>query len=257
MMRVISRPETPMKPLETPEVEMLSEPSDPHVRLRVRGEEAFVHYLADEGGGLAIVRSSELVNATARAAFLAWCAERWPSHVRLEVDFRLDTQNPDDDSYARANVQRMDNRASLISEISAAFAGVRLGGGIGLFEAQGLDDYALPDERRDLRERDEKDDWTVLSAEELNSANSSLSFFDAEGMRFHLPAYLIADLRGDYRHDVVFTLCQAAVRAERFSLLTGAQRVAVRRYLEFVAKESDHDFDRLDIEQCLAGYWST
>ena len=108
-----------------------------------------------------------------------------------------------------------DARASLISDITSAFAGVRLGGGVGLFEAQGLDDYADAAERKALRERDEKDDWTVLSADALNRANSSLSFFDADGMRFHLPAYLVADLRGDYKFGVVFTLCQASVRDER------------------------------------------
>ena len=77
-----------------------------------------------------------------------------------------------------------DARASLISDITSAFAGVRLGGGVGLFEAQGLDDYADVAERKALRERDEKDAWTVFSADALNCANSSLSFFDAERMRF-------------------------------------------------------------------------
>ena len=108
-----------------------------------------------------------------------------------------------------------DARASLISDITSAFAGVRLGGGVGLFEAQGLDDYADVAERKALRERDEKDAWTVFSADALNCANSSLSFFDAERMRFHLRAYLVADLRGDYKFGVVFTLCQASVRDER------------------------------------------
>jgi len=149
-----------------------------------------------------------------------------------------------------------DARASLISEITSAFAVVRLGGGVGLFEAQGLDDYADAAERKALRERDEKDDWTVLSADALNRANSSLSFFDAEGMRFHLPAYLVADLRGDYRFGVVFTLCQASVRAEQFALLCGRQRAAVRHYLEIIATDPNYDFERSEIERCLAGYWS-
>jgi hypothetical protein len=86
-----------------------------------------------------------------------------------------------------------DARAALIAEVSAAFADVRLGSGVGLFEAQGLDDYAADEERKALRERDEKEDWTLLRAVDLNRANSSFSFFDAAGMRFHLPAYLIAD----------------------------------------------------------------
>ena len=149
-----------------------------------------------------------------------------------------------------------DARASLISEIFVAFEGVRLGRGIGLFEAQGLDDYADAEERKALRERDEKDNWTVLSPDALNRANSSLSFFDAEGMRFHLPAYLVADLRGDYKFGVVFTLCQAAVREEPFALFSGPQQAAVRHYLEFIAKDPSYEFDYPDIQRCLAGYWS-
>jgi hypothetical protein len=65
--------------------------------------------------------------------------------------------------------------APLIAEIAAAFAGVRLGGGVGLFEAQGLDDYASVEERKALRERDEKDDWTRLSADALTRTAASLS----------------------------------------------------------------------------------
>ena len=146
--------------------------------------------------------------------------------------------------------------STLISEIVAAFAGVRLGRGVGLFEAQGLDDYASPLERQALRERDEKDDWTTISADALNRANSSLSFFDAEGMRFHIPAYLVADLRGDYEFGVVFTLCHASVRQEPFSLLSGPQRAAIRHYLEFVAVDVNYEYERPEIERCLAGYWA-
>ncbi len=150
----------------------------------------------------------------------------------------------------------MIDSSTLITEISAAFAGVRLGGGVGLLEAQGLDDYASAEERKVLRERDEKEDWTTLSAEALNHANSSLSFFDAEGMRFHLPAYLIADLRGDYRFGVVFALCQASVHDEQFVLLNASQRTAVRHYLELMARDPNYEFERPEIERCLLGYWS-
>lgn len=147
-----------------------------------------------------------------------------------------------------------DARARIIDEITAAFAGVRLGDGIGLFEAQGLDDYATEEERKALREGDEKDDWTVLASQVLNQANSSLSFFDAKGMRFHLPAYMIAELRGDYRFSLAFTLCHDP-RAEQFALLSGPQRVAVRHYIEFLLTDPDEEFDHEDIARALAGYW--
>src|SRR5436190_8367262 len=92
--------------------------------------------------------------------------------------------------------------------IEAAFAGVTLGGGVGLQEAQGLDDYADDETRAAYRADDEKDDWHRIPAEALQRCNSSLSFFDAEGMRFHLPAYLLADLRDDYGFGMAFCLTQ-------------------------------------------------
>jgi hypothetical protein len=55
-------------------------------------------------------------------------------------------------------------------------------------QAQAIDDYE--DEAtcgRHLQD-DEKEDWSRIPIEGLNRCNSSLSFFDAEGMRFHLPA---------------------------------------------------------------------
>src|SRR5688500_17196676 len=85
---------------------------------------------------------------------------------------------------------------ALCDLIREAFAGVKLGNGIGLQEAQGIDDYADKETCARYRAGDEKEDWTRIPAEELSRCNSSLSFFDAEGMRFHLPAFLVAELQG-------------------------------------------------------------
>jgi hypothetical protein len=49
----------------------------------------------------------------------------------------------------------------------------------------------------------------------LNRCNSSLSFFDAQGMLFHLPAFLLASLNGDYLHDLTFRLIHLSVDREK------------------------------------------
>jgi len=41
--------------------------------------------------------------------------------------------------------------------------------------------------------------------------NSSLSFFNADGMRFHLPAFLIAELKGEYRCGIEICLTSRSV----------------------------------------------
>lgn len=128
--------------------------------------------------------------------------------------------------------KRWHEAASIRSAIESAFSGVRLGNGVGLTEAQGLDDYADEATRAAYRAADEKEDWRRISADQLNKCNSSLSFFDDEGMRFHLPAYLVADLDGDYKFGLAYALTQTPILSEQFRLLSKEQRAAVRRYLE-------------------------
>ncbi|MBK9191620.1 MAG: hypothetical protein IPM77_08950 [Crocinitomicaceae bacterium] len=105
-------------------------------------------------------------------------------------------------------------KESLIAEIKSSFQNVKLEDGIGLWEGQGLDDYADEREILKLRLRDERNNWDTISYEDLAYAQSSLSFFDAKGMRFCLPKFLIFDLledeifqeKGISAPDVVFIL---------------------------------------------------
>lgn len=152
---------------------------------------------------------------------------------------------------------RWHDAESVRDQIRKAFAGVRLGLGVGLYEAQAIDNYASSKEdQARLREKDEKEDWRNISIESLNECNSSLSFLDAEGMRFHIPAYLIADLNGDYRFGLAFSLVNPLGIEAQFKLLSESQRSAVRRYLEYIAQEKHYAFDREAIVQALSGYWA-
>ena len=85
---------------------------------------------------------------------------------------------------------------SVRSSIRSAFAGVSLGNGVGLWEAQAIDDHEPDKVRQAARARDVKDDWTSLTTADLAECESSLSFFDAPGMRFHVPAFMLAELDG-------------------------------------------------------------
>src|SRR4029434_9253486 len=98
------------------------------------------------------------------------------------------------------------------------------------------------------RANDEKDDWHRIPTEALNCCWSSLSFFDAEGMRFHLPAYLIAELRGDY--DCCMTFCLTRIcdhRVNQFALLSPAQRAAVKPFLLHILDDPDEEFHHSDV----------
>jgi hypothetical protein len=144
---------------------------------------------------------------------------------------------------------------ALCNKIREAFAGVTLGSGIGLKQAQGIEDHEDEATCARYRVSDEREDWSRIPVSELNRCNSSLSFFDAEGMRFHLPAYLIADLQGTYNFGMAFCLTQSHDYARYFRLLSDAQRKVVREFLLHISEESDYEFGRPHIIRALDEYW--
>lgn len=144
---------------------------------------------------------------------------------------------------------------ALCNKIREAFAGVTLGSGIGLQQAQGIDDHEDEATCARYRASDEQEDWTRIPVSELNRCNSSLSFFDAEGMRFHLPAYLIADLQGTYNFGMAFCLTESHDYARYFGLLSDAQRKVVREFLLHICEKPDYKFDRPYIIRALEEYW--
>ena len=153
---------------------------------------------------------------------------------------------------AEERSKRWHQAQQVVGELRAAFAGVALGDGVGLYQAQGLDDYAEQAELERLRLSDEKEDWTRISAAALNECNSSLSFFDPPGMRFHMPAFLIADICGDFHFGVDYHLCNPG---DRYSLLSPQQRAAVRQFMLYIAEEDNYEFSRPHILKALDEYW--
>jgi hypothetical protein len=142
--------------------------------------------------------------------------------------------------------------------VRSAFQGVTLGVGVGLRQGQGLDDYADERTLASYRAQDEKNDWSAIPVADLDPCSSSLSFFDADGMRFHLPAYLVADLEGSLQTaDVLFHLVNMAHgAASRFDTLSPAQREAVREFLLLRLSDAHWEFDHPMIEAALSEFWT-
>jgi hypothetical protein len=152
--------------------------------------------------------------------------------------------------------ERLQEAQTVRALVAEAFCGVTLGKGIGLRETQGLDDYADAGTCAAYRAADEKQDWRRIPVAALNACYSSLSFFDAEGMRFHLPAFLIADLDGDYHQELSFLLAFLNdYSIGQFALLSPAQRSAVRAYLRFRLGEENRAFSHPHIVRALDEYW--
>jgi hypothetical protein len=129
------------------------------------------------------------------------------------------------------------------------------------------------------QEFEDKKDWRVLTSEFLDGApgglGSALSFFSDESLRFYLPAYLLADLRGELsRVDVAWHLSncfRADMRntrinaqrygartwydeaVHRFSVFTRAQASAIVAYLTYKAARPEAN---PEIGEALRAYWS-
>ena len=153
-------------------------------------------------------------------------------------------------------LQRRAAAEEVCRAIEVAFAEVTLGSGVGLKEGQAIDDYADDATRAAFRATDEKDDWRRITAAALNRCSSSLSFFDAAGMRFHLPAFLIAHLHGEFHFGIPSGLIYLGEYAvDMFALLSAKQRAAVRNYLLHLVDDPNFSFERPHIIRALTEYW--
>jgi hypothetical protein len=156
-------------------------------------------------------------------------------------------------------------RDELILQIESAFRGVTLENGIGLWEAHGHDNYMGTKECESLRAKDEKENWKNIPVLDLYRCSSGLSFFDAKGMRFHLPQFLLFDLdvfddeterlhaQEDLQSslyfppDVVFTLSynlEEEYARIRFSLLNKEQMQCIIDFFEYKKQEVKETYDR-------------
>jgi len=180
---------------------------------------------------------------------------KYPSPEDI-AEMRARGYDPSTIAEAEKHSSRWASAQEVARAIETAFLGVTLGSGVGLREGQGLDDYADAATCAGYRAQDEKDDWHRIPAEALNRCNSSLSFFDAEGMRFHLPAYLLADLRGEHGFGMAFCLTQTSDYDRYFRLLSDAQRRAVRAFLLHILDDPDYQSDRPHILRALDDYWT-
>jgi hypothetical protein len=141
--------------------------------------------------------------------------------------------------------------------IRHAFQGVTLGNGVGLWEGRALDDYADARGMAAARLRDERTEWSRIPLDDLCQCESSLTFADAEGVRFLLPAFMMAELEDRLPAGIVFNLTSGHDLPGHFAALSSEQRAAVREFLLALRDERDYAFERQDIDEALKTNWAT
>ena len=158
------------------------------------------------------------------------------------------------------------SKEQLILQIEHAFKDVKLEDGIGLWESQALDFHAPPIIREKLREIDIKDEWHKIPLIDLFKCSSALSFFDAKGMRFHLPKFLLFDLdvfekdnddidkngalESVFCPEVYFALSRNSEENYKryFSKLTNAQIQCVIDYLYYKIQEREEFYQEFGMK---------
>lgn len=161
-----------------------------------------------------------------------------------------------------------EHQRGLLRQIEDAFSGVKLGEGVSLHETVVIDLYGTCQERRAARVPDEKHDWRKLVGDPELTRLCGLSFYDAIGLRFHLPAYLtlaVSDPNcedsGQVIANLLFTLTHLPeFNRERFAILSDPQRTCIREVLKYLR----HVYDLPDngpliaqLDEAIEGYWAS
>ncbi len=145
----------------------------------------------------------------------------------------------------------------LIRQIHEVFAGVELGGGETIHQAHLEGIFGRGKRWLAAGEKDPESHWSEVPDWKLESGFSTLSFFDVEGWRFYLPAFLCWSLR-NWRttdsttvHSVVWDLTFNEHWAARYESLNRTQSEAVYAFLDFFDRYSGE----ADAGEAIRSFW--
>lgn len=155
----------------------------------------------------------------------------------------------------------------LIRRIERAFVKVRLEGGVSMAQARAKDDWKLAEESLRARKQDREKSWLDIADEKIERYCDVMSWLDAKGYRFYLPAFMRWKLRhpasSNYAGEgLVRSLCPVEVNKkgvkerefaiDRYKLLNREQREVVCEFLAFIAAD---EAALEEARQALDHYW--
>ena len=160
-------------------------------------------------------------------------------------------------------MEHSENTQILLALICEAFKDVYLEDGVSLHQTIVIDNYGSNAEMVEARLKDEKKDWQkLISKPELLNIHGigGLSFFDAKGLRFHLPAYLSSvvinpDL--EISDSLIFTLThKSEYNDNRLSLLNPQMKHCIGVILSYFRTLPNFEYCQTSIEEVLPFYMS-
>ena len=156
-------------------------------------------------------------------------------------------------------------KSTLIQEIETVFKDVRLNDGIGVFEAEELDACSSDKKLEQARKKDRSwwKDWHYIEDKYLAYYSSSMSFMDAQGIKWALPAYMIFALN-NYEGSffsidtTIYTIERGAKGKDNRDLFTLEQKKAIAKFLQymlFVGEDLvDTDFTKMALDKEWSKY---
>ena len=149
-----------------------------------------------------------------------------------------------------------EHEEALVERIRRAFAGISVGPETTLYLSGEAEDGYMDEESLDiLRRREIRDDWQSIPPELLLACDCATSYVDAEGMRYLLPAWMLAELRypNCVNTGLEIALCDnsndpdlADFNRKKLRLLNDEQRACVRDCIRTLRlKEFCDDEDEL------------
>ena len=148
-------------------------------------------------------------------------------------------------------------RNNLICEIETVFSNVLLEDGIGLFEAEAIDNYADKDAVKIARGKDRAHwkSWKEIPGNVIDASFLALCFVNAKGMRFLLPAFMCHALKdydknnSDSIDSVIYALDRGMNAFEgNEKNLSKLQKTVVAKFLKYMVVVVGDDL----VDACVA-----
>lgn len=152
----------------------------------------------------------------------------------------------------------------LLAEIEQAFGGVELGGGLSMHQAGAMDLLLEPEEVLQARVLDPEARWQDIPDDRLDEFHFALTYMDPEGLRFHLPRFMVFALENPGLDspavDAAVYACDFGEEMKQevlaqFNAMSRKQMRTIAQFLAHIAEGKDEDYDVMIAAMALESFW--
>jgi hypothetical protein len=147
-------------------------------------------------------------------------------------------------------------REEVIADIRNAFKGVHRNTGHTIEEAELMDGgKETAGQLAEARARAKDREWSEVPPHVIETHFTGLSFLDADGLRYYLPAFMIWSLQNLLSDSPTVDFTIYKLLYDYREVFTQEQCRAICRFLRFMADHSDGQADETAATDALAAFW--